>query len=289
MIAFIHGGGYLSGGSDIGDSRILATNGKVIVVTISYRLNTLGFLSTQSDAAPGNYGLWDQITGLKWVRDNIASFGGDASRVTLMGQSAGSASVSHLSLSPAAKGLFQRVITVSGSAASYFGATSHQRLTTSRLANIYNCPVTSDEEVVDCLKDKSATSLNLLGIVIPPVRDTYLCTQIPVIDGEVVSMLPIEAMEQGLNADYDLLTGATMHDGASFSLPLTISPLTVQLLVNYVMNAYSNREELVSKIFERYPDALSPDLETRQRTMVKVTTDLVFKSRTWKEADLHYR
>ena len=74
----------------------------LILVTIFFLFFT-GFMCLPTDSAPGNMGLFDQILGLEWVRDNIGYFGGDPNRVTIFGQSAGGASVSHLMLSPAAE------------------------------------------------------------------------------------------------------------------------------------------------------------------------------------------
>jgi para-nitrobenzyl esterase len=93
---------------------------KLIVVTINYRLGAFGFLAHPALAqesehhASGNFGLMDQVAALRWVRDNIAAFGGDPSRVTIAGQSAGAMSAYLLTVSPLAKGLFQRAIVESG-------------------------------------------------------------------------------------------------------------------------------------------------------------------------------
>ena len=92
----------------------------IIVVTFNYRLGALGFLAhpeltaESSHHASGNYGLLDQVAALNWIRENIAAFGGDPSRVTIAGQSAGAASVNALIISPLAKGLFSGAITESG-------------------------------------------------------------------------------------------------------------------------------------------------------------------------------
>jgi para-nitrobenzyl esterase len=117
VFVWIYGGGFSGGsGSDPQfDGESLARKG-LIVVTFNYRLGPLGFLATpelskeSGHGASGNYGLLDDVAALQWVRQNIASFGGDPQRVTIGGQSAGAGSVGFLSMSPLAKGLFQRSI-----------------------------------------------------------------------------------------------------------------------------------------------------------------------------------
>ena len=121
VIVWIHGGGYFGGTGAQGlyDGTRLTKHG-VIVVTINYRLGVFGFLATPElsaespDHASGNQGIEDQIAALQWVKANIAAFGGDPARVTIMGESAGANSVAVLVASPAAKGLFQRAIAESG-------------------------------------------------------------------------------------------------------------------------------------------------------------------------------
>jgi para-nitrobenzyl esterase len=121
VMVWIHGGGLTrgSGASRWYDGSSLARKG-VVLVTINYRLGPLGFLAhpeltaESRDHASGNYGLLDQIAALGWVRKNIAAFGGDAGRVTVFGESAGSWSVNVLVASPLARGLFQRAIGESG-------------------------------------------------------------------------------------------------------------------------------------------------------------------------------
>ena len=113
VAVFIHGGAFIYGDyTAIGPQHLLDRD--IVLVALSYRLSTLGFLCLDLPSAPGNVGLLDQILGLTWVRDHISVFGGDPGRVTVMGESAGSASVSHLLLSPRASGLFQRAVMMSG-------------------------------------------------------------------------------------------------------------------------------------------------------------------------------
>jgi para-nitrobenzyl esterase len=122
VFVWIYGGGFGSGGSacPIYDGEAMAKKG-VIFVSINYRVGALGFLAhpeltkEAKGKASGNYGLLDQIAALKWIKKNIAAFGGDPDKVTIAGQSAGSMSVNCLVASPLAKGLFNRAIAESGS------------------------------------------------------------------------------------------------------------------------------------------------------------------------------
>jgi para-nitrobenzyl esterase len=120
VIAWIYGGGFNSGATSVPmyDGANFARQG-VVLVSLSYRVGPFGFLATpelsaESGHGSGNYGLLDLIAGLQWVRDNVAQFGGDPAKVTIMGHSAGSMAVSELVASPLAKGLFRGAIAESG-------------------------------------------------------------------------------------------------------------------------------------------------------------------------------
>ncbi|MDB5136939.1 MAG: carboxylesterase family protein [Mucilaginibacter sp.] len=122
VFVWIYGGGFTSGGTAcaIYNGEAMAKKG-VIFVSVNYRVGVFGFLAhpeltkESPDKASGNYGLLDQIAALKWVKKNIAAFGGDPDKVTIAGQSAGSMSVNCLVASPLTKGLFNRAIAESGS------------------------------------------------------------------------------------------------------------------------------------------------------------------------------
>ncbi|WP_158167780.1 carboxylesterase/lipase family protein [Mycolicibacterium smegmatis] len=116
VMVWIHGGGFANGSSDVYDASRLASRGDIVVVTVNYRLGTLGFLAHPALGAPGevgNYGIADQQAALRWVRDNIAAFGGDPQRVTLAGESAGGTSVCDHLVAPGSAGLFDAVILMS--------------------------------------------------------------------------------------------------------------------------------------------------------------------------------
>lgn len=117
VMMFLHGGGFTagSGSMDTYDGARLAATGDVVVVTINYRLGAFGFFMHPSLAEPdgtleGNYGIYDQIAALKWIRENIVNFGGDPDNVTIFGESAGGMSVGALLASPLTEGLFHRAV-----------------------------------------------------------------------------------------------------------------------------------------------------------------------------------
>lgn len=135
VLVYIHGGSLQTGQPWYADYRgtHLAKEG-VVVVNLGYRLGVFGYLALEElqaespNGTTGNYGLLDQIKALEWVRDNIASFGGDPGNVTLAGESAGSASVSAICTSPLAKGLFRRVVMESSTVASETPPHSYRQL-----------------------------------------------------------------------------------------------------------------------------------------------------------------
>merc|ERR1712032_146315 len=114
VMVWIHGGALYAGAGSIYDGEALVNAGPVIVVTINYRLGFLGYIA-HPELNETNFGLLDQVKALEWVRDNIESFGGDPSKVTIFGESAGGTSVVALMASPLSEGLFQRVIAESAS------------------------------------------------------------------------------------------------------------------------------------------------------------------------------
>ncbi|KAH9495503.1 Liver carboxylesterase 1 [Bulinus truncatus] len=163
VMVWIFGGGFNSGSATVYDGTALARK-DVVLVTFNYRLDAFGFLSTEDDILPGNFGLHDQIFALKWVKENIASFGGDPNQVTLFGESAGGCSVSILTLSPLAKGLFKRVIMESGSALSpwcisYPKARLLPRNIAATIGSKVHCDLQSSNQFLHCLQNVDAEEL----------------------------------------------------------------------------------------------------------------------------------
>ncbi|KAH9495506.1 Neuroligin-4, X-linked [Bulinus truncatus] len=160
VMVWVHGGSFRTGSGTIFNGTELAYKG-VVVVTINYRLDILGFMSTEDDSAPGNFGLLDQILALEWVKENIGSFGGDPNQVTIFGESAGAACVSLLILSPLAGGLFQKAIVESGSsiapwAVSYPTNRLTPKLIAGQVGGKVNCQNNISTQFVDCMRNVDA-------------------------------------------------------------------------------------------------------------------------------------
>lgn len=143
VLVWLHGGGFAAGsGHDIPafDGENLARSGEAVVVTLNHRLNLLGFLDLSAwggeYAESGNLGMLDVVAALRWVRDNIAAFGGDPDRVTIFGQSGGGAKVSALMAMPSARGLYHRAMILSGSFAGFNTPERSARLTALLLAEL---------------------------------------------------------------------------------------------------------------------------------------------------------
>ena len=162
VIVHVHGGSNMVGGAFLFDGSVLAALGKVVVVTINYRLGVLGFLSDGSKKYPGNYGLRDQMLAIKWVRNNCHVLNCNPNKITLWGHSAGAGDIAWLAISPNANNLFQRAIIQSGSALSYWALDKLPFERYKSLRTYFNCtflPEAHSEEngamtrlIDECLK-----------------------------------------------------------------------------------------------------------------------------------------
>ncbi|XP_053148723.1 cholinesterase-like [Hemicordylus capensis] len=157
ILVWIHGGGFITGAAslDIYNGAFLAANENVIVASMNYRLGALGFLYLPPDA-PGNVGLWDQWLALKWVKENAAAFGGDPDQLTLLGHSAGAASVGFHLLSSASQPLFARAVLQSGApnAPWAWKKPEEAKEDALRLSNSMGCANSNHSAIVSCLQGK---------------------------------------------------------------------------------------------------------------------------------------
>ncbi|KAL6107418.1 ces5a [Pungitius sinensis] len=159
VMVWIHGGGLLVGAASQYEGASLAAYENIVVVIIQYRLGILGFFSTGDEHAQGNWGFMDQLAALRWVQENIEAFGGDPQTVTVAGESAGGISASILTLSPQARGLFQRAIFQSGVATLGTYTTKLPLGHAQIVANLSGCNFSSTEELVVCMRGKSEEEL----------------------------------------------------------------------------------------------------------------------------------
>ncbi|KAK3911255.1 Venom carboxylesterase-6 [Frankliniella fusca] len=225
VMVWVHGGGFFSGSGCIYGPEFLLDK-DVVLVTFNYRLGALGFLSTGDDVIPGNFGMKDQVQLLRWVRDNIAAFGGDPDQVTIFGESAGGASVHALTLSPLAKGLFHRAIPMSGTALSpwAFRSKAWTARASAKLAAAVGCPAQPSDQLLECLMDKPAvdiigadlTFLEWAGHPMCP----YSMTEEPAGPGAFLDKHPAAAAAAGPASDVPLVIGFTSDEGCIGAVPV---------------------------------------------------------------------
>lgn len=233
VFVWIHGGSHVagSGSTELYQSDRLVENG-IVLVTINYRLGAFGYLAhptlTEADGTSGNYGLLDQIAALRWVQENISLFGGDPSRVTVAGESAGAQSISELMASPRSQGLFQQAILQSG-----VSAHTSIHLTDERLSGIRSAEEVG-AEFLDGLapKDNSADTLRkidaseiLQRATDRPDLSSYF---LPVVDGKVLPDMIARSLRKNTAPKLPMLIGYNADEATLFyeliKSPTILSP-----------------------------------------------------------------
>ncbi len=208
VLVWIHGGGYVAGSpaSPWYDGRAFNRDG-VVTVSIGYRLGFDGF--GHIDGAPSNRGVRDWLAGLEWVQQNIAAFGGDPSRVTIAGQSAGGGAVLTLLGMPAAQHLFHGVYALSGALADV--APERARAFSAKMARELGVPATrdgfssvSEKDVLAAQRKLSQLDLSSMGETV----DEGLGLG-PAVDGDLITRPTAQSLAQGVGADKPLVLGAT--------------------------------------------------------------------------------
>jgi len=237
VMVWIHGGAFTGGSGTVPlyNGEAMASKG-VVFVTINYRLGIFGFLahpelSAKSDIkTSGNYGILDQIAALKWVKENIAAFGGDPNNVTIAGQSAGAFSVNMLVVSPLAKGLFHKAIAQSGGmfgkqlslgqtlqSAEESGKQLTEKLKIANMAAFRTMPADS------LLSIQARFGVTVDNVVIPPVYDTFAA---------------------GKHNDVPVISGWNADDGVSFAPPPTAAQFK-----NNVKSQFNDKADAFLKLF----------------------------------------
>ena len=252
VMVWIHGGSFESGSGAMGvyNGARLATKG-VVVVSINYRLGPLGFLahpalSAESpEGVSGNYGLLDQVAALRWVRANIAGFGGDAANVTVFGESAGAISILGLLVSPLAEGLFDRAIPQSGILLDHgFGVSTAVTLDAAEAAGedyVSYLEIDLAGDVLAQMRSKTAGALveaagkyaRGLGLLEKGLTWT------PVADGYLLPDLPGKLWAEGRCHSVPLLIGSNADEGNLFVAGMTVEPDQYEAQMRKIFGLYA--------------------------------------------------
>ena len=218
VMVWIHGGAFVTGAGTIGtyNGKHLAACGDVVVVTINYRLGALGFLNLRDvtdgqHPACGGEGLMDQIAALRWVRENIAAFGGDPGKVTLFGESAGAMSIGALLAMPSAQGLFQKAILQSGAA--HIGKRRESSAKVARLM-LDMLGVCDGSRLADV---PLAAIIRAQADILNSRRNGGGLPFAPTIDGVLLPVRAIENVRAGSANGVAVLSGTTMEEWKLFT------------------------------------------------------------------------
>jgi para-nitrobenzyl esterase len=281
-MVWIYGGAFAAGMTSIPlyDGTHLAQKG-VILVSIAYRLGPFGFLTTpqlsSEGKGAGNYGLLDMIAGLRWVNKNIEAFGGDASRVTIFGESAGGIAVSMLAASPVAKGLFQRAISESGG---YFQPPKYaneggQNGLPAKLAEKQGVQFLSSMGTTD-IKAARTLSAELIQKEAGPALSARFW---PVYDGYVLPGDLYEMYQARRFNDTPVLIGTNSDEGALFAHPgVTTGSFGAEVRDGYDAKA--------SVVLAAYPNGTDAEAATSSKNLFR---DTAFAWPTWTWARLQSR
>ncbi len=263
VMVWLHGGGFIVGQGSYSDhdGMVLARQGKVVVVTVNYRLGVFGFMAHDGllredpdHPTTGNYGLQDQTAALRWVRDNIARFGGDPDNVTLFGQSAGAVSVCAQLASPQAAGLFHRAVIQSGPCATPLSSVAAVSRLGDRVSEGLGCRDAADE--LACMRARPAGEVAALH---PPdphfgFGEGYTLWW-PSLDGYVLPLQLLDAFETGRFNRVPVISGSTRDEASLLiwlSHNLRFKPFRAEEYPARL--AYlTGSPELADEVIARYP------------------------------------
>ncbi|XP_028635093.1 acylcarnitine hydrolase-like [Grammomys surdaster] len=275
VMVWIHGGALVTGSASMFDSSLLTATEDLVVVNIQYRLGVLGFFSTGDEHARGNWGYLDQVAALRWVKQNIAYFGGNPDCVTIFGESAGGTSVSSHVVSPMSQGLFHGAIMESGVALLPDLISDTSEMVSTMVARLSGCEAMDSEALVYCLRGKSEAEM--LAI-------TKVFKVIPaVVDGKFLPRHPKELLASEDFHPVPSIIGVN-NDEYGYTLPKamgyiqTIMKITRQNLQALLKNAAVQMKlppECGDLLMEEYMGD-TQDSETLQIQYKEMTADYLF-------------
>jgi len=263
VMVWIYGGGLTSGSSASYDLSTVVKKGNVVAVSMNYRLGILGFLATQglADEAggmSGNYGLLDQQLALRWIKDNIANFGGDPNNVTIFGESAGGRSVCGHLLAPRSSGLFHRAIIQSGPCASSIYTPEASYKLAKSYAAATGCSRDNPAQEVACLRElpvekllNAQGSANIISSDMSPRFNA---------DGVTIST-PQQAFASGKFNRVPVLKGSNQFEGrfiTALLFDLAGKRLNEEIYAQILTEKFGAAD--AKKILAQYPPSKYPSL-----------------------------
>ncbi|CAH1244323.1 NLGN4X [Branchiostoma lanceolatum] len=299
VMVFIHGGWWSSGTGAMYDGTVLASYGKVIVVTFNYRLGVFGFLSTGDGSAMGNAGLWDQVRALEWIQKYIMYFGGNPNNVVIFGSGSGAACVNLLMMSPEvkAKALFSRGISQSGTAMATWSISRSGRQYAQTVAKAAGCDVSNNTgTMVECLRVINENTLANITRY-DPEKSPYYRAFSPVVDGILVPDDPKKLRDSLPFTTYDYMVGVAESDGFMYvegidSIYDGIDRNRFESVVrSFVQDVFQTRlQEIIDAVTFSYTDwgDRNNDLKRRKST-VALFTDFFFVVPAIKTVNSHSR
>ena len=269
VMLYLHGGGYTVGSSQelkMFDGVNLARRGDVVLVTINHRLNVLGYLNLAAYgdeyAESGNAGSLDTVAALKWVRNNIAQFGGDPGSVTIFGQSGGGGKVSTLLAMPSARGLFHKAIVESGPTLRIGSEERSRELAERTLKTLGIAPgdVKKLETIPYAQLEKAATAQIGTPVTSGPRNPFRNMARglgfSPVMDGKVVSQHPFDPEPPPGASDIPFMIGTTLNEFThGINHPDAFEMTQPQLQQKVEESFPGHGGELIASYREPYPSA----------------------------------
>ncbi|MFJ3727245.1 carboxylesterase/lipase family protein [Streptomyces sp. NPDC090045] len=242
VLVWIHGGGFISGSGSLPNysGETFARNGDIVAVTLNYRLGPLGYLYFGEDGAGGNFWFTDQLAALRWVRDNIARFGGDPDNITLAGQSGGAFSVAALAgARPAGRPLFRRAILQSPPLGLQIPTRAESLQRSAAYLKIVGVPDVAALRAVPWRQLVDAT-FAMLGHT---KQWGYWSTPyLPVIDEVTLDRNPADLLLSGPGADIDVLIGWTREEAnLAFALNPEYAGATKDQVLARMRNTFGAR------------------------------------------------
>ena len=285
VLVWIHGGGFTtgSGSSALFAGDRMAATGDVVVVTFNYRLGALGFLAHPAlchddESGRANWGLHDQVRALEWVHENVGAFGGDPLNVTVFGESAGAMSISALLASHACGTLFHRAVLQSGPPAT--ATVEWGRRRAERLVELAGGgpPVGIDRGPLERLEPPALVRGAQELAKRAPSEGGLPLPLLPVVEGDLLSRPPADAIADGSAARVPLLVGTTRDEAALF---IALDPSAQDLDTEAVMRRLRRvvTQDAARSLVELYSEARDARGESTapRDLLTALTTDFVFR------------